>query len=148
MLYAIRYTLVRAVQALDVSIAGLHPFHGIATTVENTVLAAVNAAIRASEAAISGLWRGLVWSFEEMWDATKYLADQTLVAIGVLVHSKIPALIAAALNPIGALIGELPRAYSSVSAWITHEVARLEVSIASHAQAAIATAEAHSARLA
>lgn len=141
LIYALRFTLVTGFRQLDVTILGARPFHGIAARMEAAVLSATDDAIKASQAAIAGLWHATVWSFKQMVDATKDLARDTEAALRLLRHVTVPALLSVASATLLGLVGPLPRAYASVSEWLHAEVARLEGVIDRKVAAGVAAAE-------
>lgn len=99
LLTAVRYSFVKLADVLDVGIFGYRPFKGIATAIENTIVAGCNEGIKALGSVAHDLWVGAKWSFNEAIKALMYVPNKLHAAIDYLWHTAIPSYVKAYVKP-------------------------------------------------
>lgn len=87
---------------------------------ENAILFQLDATIKASEGVAAGLWRALVWTFEQMRDALEGLAGDVHSALVWVSHTRIPHAIAAG---VAGVVSDVAALEKRVTKLVTDEAA-------------------------
>lgn len=123
MAYGYKYTLGALLVALvtplaAIRITGVHPFGFLRTGVDainNAVLGSIGAGIEATEWAFHKVMNAQTYAWQEVSATIADVAEATLDALGVLRRVTLPALIAAAVDPLGLAIRQLERQVAALA---------------------------------
>lgn len=140
-LVVVGYTFSRLAHAIDVSIFGSHPFHGVAVTIENTIVAGCNVGISALGQVAHDLWVGLTWSFNLTLQSLMSIPRWTHEALNILRHNTIPALFSASLTNINRAINSVKALAEGTASELAKEAVRLDAKIEKYSAAAVTTVE-------
>lgn len=129
LLIATKYTFVYLATILDVGIGPYHPFHHIATAIENTIIGGLNDGIDALGTAVHDLWAGLTWSIGMMIHAIDTLASDIHRALNYLWTTSIHAVIRLYTSPIWDELKVVDNYAKTIAGDLTNDVKRLETDI-------------------
>jgi hypothetical protein len=146
-LIALALVLTRAIAAaFDVSFLGVRPFHGVAVALHNTVISALDSALKGVEKQTAKFLSGLVDAFG-MLIALPVLAIQGYKAAAeYLWHTAIPGLLASTLRPIRTTAANALGKAQALENELATATRAIEARIISAEKAAIGSAEAFAAR--
>jgi hypothetical protein len=130
-------------KVLDFSIFGLRPLHGIATALENSVIGALDDAIRGVEKATAKFLSGLIDAFGMLIAIPALLAVGTKAGLEYLWNSALRPTIHSIADPIRTTANKAIARVTALEAAVDADVDRLERYAREHAASAVTTAEAY-----
>lgn len=136
-----KYTFVLLANVLDVGIAGVHPFRGIANRIESTIIGGINDGINDLGGVLHDLWTALTWSIHEMVKAIDGLASDTYHAFNYLFKTSIHALIHLYTDPIWQQMARLDAYAKLVANDLANDVESLRTDITNKVAATKETVE-------
>lgn len=139
-LSVIAYTFARLANVLNFSVFGVHPLHNVADAIHNTIVAGCNDGIKTLDKWAIYLFDGLKTVTMALVHGVEDLANGTNDALSYLVHTKVPALVDAAIHDVVKVANNALTRVDSLEKSVAKDVARLDNTIDAKAKAAVLAA--------
>lgn len=129
--------------ALNVSILGAHPFGGIASGLERTLISWIDDAIKGVERVAARFLSGLIDSWGMLIAIPALLAVGTKAAFQYLWNTALPALLSSTIGPVRTLARQALDRVEALQATVAANVGKAERYALGRAEAALADAQAY-----